>query len=415
MLQKLKTNLNRYTITSILFLIIIFFYLIGMIINSDSVKSSIKTSIEKVESESSADILKAFVNGTDSAFNNAVFDKITLLNANGLFNRILQKKMVTDVVEHNNVYKLDNGQLTYLYDNWGMSLAHKNMRKLNEYLSSVGTKLLYVQAPYKVDKYDNQLPHGRVDYPNLNTDKFLAGLDKLGIDYIDFREVIHDSNFTYEDLFFNTDHHWTTQTGFWAYTYLMNYMGENYGVKYDERNVKEENFNFVTLKDSFVGSLANRVGYWYAGIDDFTYIYPKFDTSYTWERYFKYGSLDITRTGAFEDTVLFKERVVETKEPQAYRDNCYFNGNPALARITNNDVKDGRVLVIQDSFGKPVSSFLSLNFHQVDVLDLRDYRKMYLLDYVKENQYDYVIFIYNPSVFKRSTYYVSFRFEDPNQ
>ncbi len=415
MLLKFKNTMNRYTVTAILFLIIIFFYLFGMIINSDVVKSSIKTSISKVESESSADVLKAFVNGTNSAFNSAVYEKDTLLNINGLFNRIIQKKMVTDVVEHNNVYKLDNGQLTYLYDNWGMSLAHKNMRKLSEYLDSVGTKLLYVQAPYKVDKYDNQLPHGRTDYPNLNTDKFLAGLDVLGIDYIDFRKVIHDNNFNYEDLFFVSDHHWTTETGFWAYTYLMDYMAKNYGTQFDPRNVDENNFHFNTLKNSFVGSLANRVGHWYAGIDDFTYIYPKFETNYTWERYYKYGRLALTRTGEFEDTVLFKERVVETKEPQAYRDNCYFNGNPALARITNHDVEDGRVLVIQDSFGKPVSSFLSLNFHQVDVLDLRDYRKMYLLDYLKENEYDYVIIIYNPSVFKRSTYYVSFRFEAPEE
>ena len=38
-----------------------------------------------------------------------------------------------------------------------------------------------------------------------------------------------------------------------------------------------------------------------------------------------------------------------------------------------------------------------------------------LLDYLKENEYDYVIIIYNPSVFKRSTYYVSFRFEAPEE
>lgn len=415
MKQNNKFKFNRYTVTAILFIGMLFFYFAGMLVNYKTVKSTIKSSMSSVTSDDSSstiDIVKSFISGTEAALNDAVYDKMTLINTNGLFNRIIQKKMINDVVSYNTVYKLNNGQLTYHYPEFGVNIAHKNMAKLKEYLDTVGTELLYVQAPYKVDKYDNQLPHKLPDYPNANADKFLAGLDKLGINYIDFRKVIHDNNFVYEDLFFNTDHHWTTETGFWAYTYLMDYMGDNYGVNYDARNVDKSNFTFTTLEDSFIGSLANRTGTWYAGIDDFTYIYPNFDTSFSWTKYYKMGTKGPTRVGSFEETILFKERVQDLGVPVAYRDNCYFNGNPAIAKITNDNVEDGRVLVVQDSFGKPVSAFLSLNFHQVDVMDLRDYKEMNLIDYLKENEYDYVIVLYNPSVFKQSTYYSQFKFYD---
>ncbi len=414
MLGRLKSALNRYTVTAFCFLIIIFSYLIGMIVDYKTINKSVTqtiTSVKKAEDSTNLDVVKAFISGTDSALDSAVYNRLDLIAVNGLFNRLILKQKIDDVNPVNTVYKLNNGQLTYYYPDFGVRIAHKNIKVLNQYCESVGTKLLYVQAPIKIDKYDNQLPHGLPDYPNGNADKFLAGLDTLGIDYLDFREVIHDAGFVYKDLFFNTDHHWTTETGFWAYQYLMNYLGENYGLEYDEANVDEDNFTFVTMKDSFIGSLANRVGTLYAGVDDFTYIYPNFDTDFEWTRYNEQGVATLTRTGDFTDTVMFKERTENADLALAYRDNIYFNGNPAIAKITNNNVEDGRVLVIQDSFGKPVSAFLSLNFHQTDVMDLRDYAEMTVLDYLKANEkYDYIIILYNPSAFKTSTYYSLFKF-----
>lgn len=413
MASKTKHNLIRYNITAVFFIIIIFFYLFGMLKNFKTIKETVLSSVQKtvaLEDSDTLDIVKSFISASDTAFTDNVFDKFTLININGLFNRILLKKSIYDVASSHTVYRLGNGQLTYYYPLFGVNIAHKNIKKLQEYLDSVGTELLYVQAPLKINKYNNQLPHGLKDYPNLNTDNFLLGLDKLNIDYIDLREVFHEEHFFYTDLFYNTDHHWKTETGFWVYTYLMDYINTHYGITYDRHFIDDENFTYVTLKDSFIGSLANRAGTWYAGIDDFTYIYPNFETNFTWNKYAGDMTLKLSRSGSFDETILFKERCINPRTALAYRDNCYFDGNPALVKITNNKVENGRILVVQDSFGKSVTSFLALSFHQVDVLDLRDFTKITLLDYLKQNTYDMVIILYSPSCFSSGLYYEQFKF-----
>lgn len=416
MIQRLKSKMNRYTVTAFLFILLIYFYFLGMVIQMNNIKSSVHSSMVELleeENQDPAKLLDTFFNECDSAFIDHVYDDFTLININGFFQRVIQKKIINDIDDNHTVYQLSNGQLTYYYPTFGVNVAHKNIKVLNEYLNSVGTELLYVQAPLKINKYENQLPYGLADFPNQNADSFLKGLDKLNIDYVDFREVIHDTFSNYEELFFDTDHHWKTETGFWAYTYLMDYMENNYAINYDKKNGNTNNFSFVTWKDSFIGSLGNRAGTWYAGVDDFTFIYPNFDTSFTYIKYYDYGiEKEYTRVGPFTDTILFKERMEHAEEALVYRDNCYFNGNPALVKITNDNVSKGKLLVVQDSYGKSVTPFLALNFHQTDVLDLRDFKGMTLLDYVKENHYDYVMIIYSPSCFSAELYYKQFKFYD---
>ena len=426
-------------ITAILFLLVIMFYFIILWMNSPKIileiKSSVKNSfIENVDQDfengqlndeviedrtiatktSFSEKLGNIFSKTESVINDSIPGKLSLIDWNGLTQRLLLKRMIPEPNDNNTVYKMDNGQLTYTYPDIGVRIALKNFTVLNRYLKSVGTKLLYVQAPYKVNQDNNELPYGLEDYPNKNADKLLEGLQKLNIDFIDFREVFSNNFLDYKKLFYNTDHHWTTETAFFAYQYLLDYMEKNYGFQYNKQTYNGANYNQLTLKQSFIGSLANRVGKWYAGIDDFTFIYPKFKTKLTYMKYDANGSLYLVRNGIFEESVFYPERMDNPDTPLAYRDNCYLGGNPDLGRIINHKVHKGKILFVQDSFGKPIASFMALNFHEVDIIDLRYFTESYLMDFIKDETipYDYVVILYNPSALKRSTYYRQFRFYD---
>lgn len=85
---------------------------------------------------------------TESVINDSIPGKLSLIDWNGLTQRLLLKRMIPEPNDNNTVYKMDNGQLTYTYPDIGVRIAHKNFTVLNRYLKSVGTKLLYVQAPY---------------------------------------------------------------------------------------------------------------------------------------------------------------------------------------------------------------------------------------------------------------------------
>ncbi len=101
------------------------------------------------------------------------------------------------------------------------------------------------------------------------------------------------------------------------------------------------------LEHFFLGSQGKRVGSLYAGADDITLYTPKFDTELT----YSCPAYGFTRTGPFETSVCFPERVAQQD---------WFNGNPytyyaggdyPIATITNHKNPDGpRVVLLRDSF-----------------------------------------------------------------
>ena len=61
-------------------------------------------------------------------------------------------------------------------------------------------------------------------------------------------------------------------------------------------------------------------------------------------------------------------------------------------------MSDKKVLVIQDSYGLPFSSFLSLRVKELRTIDLRHFEGKEI-EYIKEYKPDIVLMIYNPSSF----------------
>ena len=101
--------------------------------------------------------------------------------------------------------------------------------------------------------------------------------------------------------------------------------------------------------------------------------------------------------GSFEDAVLDKA-YLENKDITTNRYAVYHGDNRELI-FTNNKVKGGKVLIIKDSFGIPVYSFMSLGVHEVRALDLRLFNED-LLEYAKQYKPDIVIVMYNVDCFK---------------
>lgn len=414
--EKTNKKVNQYTVTMVLFLIVIF----GCLINIsqvvpdwyDNLKKSVKKEIKQKDA-TFVDALRTGIAVTEGTTNENLLAKDSLVDFFGLFNRAIGKKYIPEQNALRSVYKMDNDQLTFVYPKHGVKTAVENMQALQEVCKERNSQLLYVQWPNKVNQYNNQLPHGIPDQINPTADKFLDRLDDSQIDYLDYRDVLPKSNKEYTSKFYDTDHHWTTTTAFEAYTYLSDFLKTNYAFDYDKKNTDLNNFHVVNLPDSFIGALGNQVGKWYGGVDDFEYIYPKFDTDFQWRKISINKKPDVVRSGLFEESVLFTEPLENPQVPMAYRDNCYFNGNPALARITNNKTNnDKKILFVVDSYSKPVASFMSLNAKQVDFMDLRDFDKQPLVEYISKKDYDYVVVAYTLNVFKGQSYKQGFTFTE---
>lgn len=392
-------------LTAIIFLIAIYGMLFGMAKNNKEIADAFQSAYKEA-SGNGLDKTAAGLSSAETTINKSIIGKRKLIDVYGLFQVMLCRKEVEAGSKENYVYKMDNGQLTFAYPTYKTAGIIKQFNGLKQVCDEQGTKLLYVQWPFKLDKYNNLLPHGKEDYANKNADRLLAGLRENGIATLDYREVLHaryGSGKAYASLFFNTDHHWKTETAFEAYTDLVNYLGENYGYEYDPMLIDKNNFIFEHVENCFTGSQANRTGRFYGGVDDFTYVYPAFETDFEWEKYTKSMKKVLTRKGDFKETLFFEDVKADPDTAKPYRDNCYFNGNPALVRITNHNAEKGKILFVCDSYSKPVVSFLSLVVHHLEFMDLRDFTKIPLVDYIRENNFEMVIVAYNVSATKKST------------
>ena len=130
-----------------------------------------------------------------------------------------------------------------------------------------------------------------------------------------------------------------------------------------------------------------------AGADDITLYTPKFDSELT----YSCPAYGFTRTGPFETSVCFPERVARQD---------WFNGNPytyyaggdyPIATITNHKNPDGpRVVLLRDSFACALTPFLALSCSELTTIDLR-YFEGDLLDTIAGLEPDIALTLYTAS------------------
>jgi len=242
---------------------------------------------------------------------------------------------------------------------------------------------------------DKQLPANVKDHANDNADKFVAALNAASVKTYDLRDDFWQSDMTQNELFFDTDHHWSIQGAFYATGLIADYLNENYDMQIPESLYTKENFSFKTYENSYIGSMGRRVGRIYGGIDDFTLITPNFVTDYT-VRHIE-GEEPKEFSGTFAEAVLENEYITDP-DPTTNRYAVYHGDYRELHFINHLAQGDKKILIIKDSFSLPVYSFLSLGIKEVRAIDMRLFDRN-VAEYAAEYDPDLVILMYNADSF----------------
>lgn len=182
------------------------------------------------------------------------------------------------------------------------------------------------------------------------------------------------------EIFFRTDHHWRIETAFLWYAGFMEYLRTKRGFSFPmySRDTNLENYAIKRHPAGFLGSIGRRVGRYYTEWDEFSLIIPDFETRIS-------RSINSRKEiGHSFETALIDPRYLEDEKSPINRYAAYLGGDYGENVILNKDGKY-RILVIQDSFGLPFSSFLSLSFAETRILDLRHYHEMSVMEYVRKN------------------------------
>ncbi|XRD23355.1 DHHW family protein [Lysinibacillus fusiformis] len=204
---------------------------------------------------------------------------------------------------------------------------------------------------------------------SLNTD----------INFIDVYPLL--SSKRQEELYYKTDHHWTTKGAFYAYLELSKSLNFNPN--------KKESFTINKITHHFYGSLYSKTGFSHIKPDSIELYEPKEAINY------KVAYMD---EGVTSNSVYEMENI---KKKDKY--SVFFNGNHPLVKMTTKNTNGKKLLVIKDSYANALLPFLLSHYSEIHVMDLRYYNEDVAL-YLQNNNIHEMLLLYNAITF----------FEDPS-
>ena len=204
-------------------------------------------------------------------------------------------------------------------------------------------------------------------------------LSEADVDFIDMRKPLKKAYNNGTQVFYKTDHHWTAQGAYLAYSELADTLGY-------EKNEKE-NYD-ITQYENFFGTTYSSSGFWLT----------KPDVIETWEsKNIKETEVSVEITEGEEvttsDSMFYLEHLKENDKYPVYLD-----GNHPYTTITNSSLskeKDSKkLLIIKDSFAHTLTPFLADHYAEITMIDMR-YYKQNVTELLKKGDFDNVLFVYS--------------------
>lgn len=366
--------ISRYGLTAAFLL-----FIYGMAVwNLPEAKAAVENSQEKTW---------AAVSGSmEQYYSEELKGRYRFVEGNGLAKRLAFLRTCNDTV------RLDNGDLERLSNHFDWEDTADSLIKLSEYCRKLEIPFLCVFAPSKVCQYDTGLPLGVPDEVNPAANQVIERLENAEVSVLDLRRNLHEEGRSHEELFFHTDHHWNSEGAFWGYQKLTERLNADFGYEIDDTLRERENFCQKDFPEGFLGSYGKRTGKYFGGVDDISVILPDFEVSLRME----VPDRGIVREGDFSQALLDFSQITDA---WYYDDShipyaVYTGDDYNLMRIINENAEnDKKLLLLKDSFVRPVASFLSLGIRQVEAIDLRIEPKISVKEYLNAHKPDTVVFM----------------------
>ena len=318
--------------------------------------------------------LKSYINGTFSKkYEDYLSDQF--IGRDDWINLKSRAEYALGKTENNNILYGKNSFLFEKVTTIDENRKNLNIEAVNIFAQNSNVPVSVMIAPNSYVVYKEYLPPY---VPIIDGSKEIQGIyDRIentnNINLIETMEEKKKETGFENILYYRTDHHWTTEGAYTAYTDYISSIGK---VPIDLADYKK---NYV---HDFLGT-------YYSKSKTLQY---KADTI----NYYDFNNVDIEISGEkFEGLYDFSKAESNDKY------SIFLYGNNPLSVIRNNGIDSSeKLLVIKDSYANSLVPFLSQNFKEVHVVDLRSYHKS-MKNYIDENQFDQVLILYNLTTFLR--------------
>lgn len=235
-------------------------------------------------------------------------------------------------------------------------------------------------APNAVSIYKEKLPaFAPTEDQNVYLDYIKSALEKEDISYIDIRGILNEHSD--EHLYYRTDHHWTTQSAWYAYEEAAKVLGIDSSLYSYER---------LPVTGSFQGTLSAKSGFRSRTKEEIEVFFPKENVPLSMINYVD----EQIHSGSF-----YASEQLEGRDKYA----LFFNGNHPVIRIETPLENNQKVLlVLKDSYANCLVPFLAPHYRTIIMVDPRyyydDLEELITVEKVSE-----ILYLYNANTFLSDT------------
>lgn len=268
-------------------------------------------------------------------------------------------------IENNGIIYGNNGELFEKFDSLNEERLKNNVEVINNFAEKYYDKVSLMIIPNSYEIYKENLPMGS---PIIRQEEIIDKIYDFSsfTNNVDVMKELLDNKNSY--IYYKTDHHWTTYGAYLAYCNFIDSINGN--------RVNLENFQKVELPN-FYGS-------YYSKAKPFN-IKPDIMTYYDFDNL----TMEIVGDKVYDSIYDYSKETLRDKY------SLFLYGNNPLTIIKNNNIKNNKkILVIKDSFGNSLVPFLTQNYEEIHIIDLRHFGNR-LSNYLEENDFDNILIIYN--------------------
>lgn len=274
----------------------------------------------------------------------------------------------------NGVYNCKNDYLINVPVSTDNNLS-KNLNAVTKFKNSIDTPVTVMFAPSTGYITDDVLP---AVHNNYNDDEYFENADKTlaqnGINFVDLRETFKEEYKNGTQLYYKTDHHWTTAGAYTAYTKLC----ESLGTTPTPKDIFD-----IKSYDGFYGTTYSTSGFLMTPSDSI----EVWENPNNNENNIKVKITEGKQITEYNSMFFYDHLEEDDKYP------VFIDGNHALTEITNTSAKGGTLVMIKDSFSHCLAPFLADNYSKIILVDMR-YYKLSVSDLIEQENPEQVVLLY---------------------
>ena len=282
--------------------------------------------------------------------------------------RLLGKK------ENNDVYFADNDTLITRFDQPDAQRVTDNLNYVNNFVENVDIPVIFSLIPTQACIWADRLPEGA---PNASQTNLLTQAQGAvtGATWADLYSPLMEHKD--EDIFYRTDHHWTSLGAYYGYAGLASALG------YEP--VPLGDYEETVRSTQFYGTVFSSSGVRWVKPDTITTYVPEDGITVVSHTYDNQGN------PVEEPRELYVESFLSVKDKYS----MFLGGNQSLGVVKNENNPDGpKLMIIRDSYADSLVPFLTAHYSEIHLLDPRYYHLSFA-DYAEQNGIDQALVLYS--------------------